>query len=259
VILKPSQPPETARRKIEASTRLIEADRALRPYRGDLNELLGTRTSIEKSLGMREQISTLERMKLQIADDSKNETAAAVSGLDLGALREFSSEIPRRLEAWGIPYAATVRYDRNEQDIVAGDQLRAAHGKGVRAVLHAAFTLALGQYCFDRDIAHPGFVVLDSPLVTYRPPDQAQADNPTDDEAVDDRVVSSFYDDIQRNFGGQVILMENTDPPTALYDESVDTPFTKLVASGRYGFFPVSEPIDPLLSSGEAATDRTSP
>lgn len=228
------------------SARLIEADRSIRPYRGGLNELLGTRTSIEKTLGTYEQIATLERMKSRIADDTQNEGRAAVSGLDLGALREFSVEIARRLEAWGIPDASTVRYDRNEQDIVAGDQLRAAHGKGVRAVLHAAFTLALGQYCFDRGIAHPGFVVLDSPLVTYRPPDQAQTDEPADD-GIDDRVVASFYDDIQRNFAGQVVVMENTDPPEALYDQSVDVPFTKVVGSGRYGFFPVFEPVHGAL------------
>lgn len=250
---------ETQERATGISARLLEADRSLRPHRGDLNELLGRRTSLEKTLGMYEQIATLERMKLQIADDSKNETTAAVSGLDLGALREFSVEIGRWLEAWGIPDATTVRYDRNEQDIVVGDQLRAGHGKGVRAVLHAAFTLALGQYCFDRDIAHPGFVVLDSPLVTYRPPDHAQPDELADD-GVDDRVIESFYDDIQRNFGGQVIVMENTDPPTALYEESVDIPFTKLVGSGRYGFFPVSERIGSTLPSEEAASDdRTRP
>lgn len=247
---------ETREQATGISARLIEADRSLRPYRGDLNELLGTRTSIEKTLGVYEQIATLERMKLQIADDSKNEAAAAVSGLDLGALSEFSVEIARRLEVWGIPDATTVRYDRNEQDIVAGDQLRAAHGKGVRAVLHAAFTLALGQYCFDRDIPHPGFVVLDSPLVTYRPPDQTQIDEPTND-GVDDLVVASFYDDIQRNFNGQVIVMENTDPPTALYDESVDIPFTKLGVLGRYGFFPVSEPIQPMLPVEKGTTEET--
>ena len=33
-----------------------------------------------------EQLSKLERMKRQIADDSKKETAAAASGLNLGAL-----------------------------------------------------------------------------------------------------------------------------------------------------------------------------
>ena len=238
---------ETTSQAASIRARLIEADHALRPHRGKLRELIEARRSIENTLGVYGQISMLGQMKLEIVEASKNETAAAVSGMDLIALREFSSEIADRLEAWGFPDSNMVRYDRSEQDIVAGDQFRAAHGKGVRAVLHAAFTLALGQYCFDRDIAHPGFVILDSPLVTYRPPDQAQADEPIDENGMDLRIVASFYDDIQRNFGGQVIVMENTDPPTALYGESVDIPFTKLVGSGRYGFFPVSAPIELML------------
>ena len=49
---------------------------------------------------------------------------------------------------------------------------------------------------------------LTHPLVTYRPPDQAQAKDLTADEARDDGVVAAFYKDIQRNFGGQVIVME---------------------------------------------------
>jgi len=244
----------TQGRATEISTHLIEADRALRPHRGDLNELLGTRTSIEKTLGMYDQVTQLERMKVQIADDSKTETTAAVSGLELAVLREFSSEIARRLEAWEFPDASMVRYDRSEQDIIAGDQLRAAHGKGVRALLHAAFTLALGQYCFDRDIAHPGFVILDSPLVTYRPPDQAQAKDLTVDEARDDGVVAAFYKDIQRNFGGQVIIMENIDPPIALDSESTDILFTKLATSGRYGFFPISDAGQLTLEAHDAET-----
>ena len=240
---------QTVEQAADIRTRLVEADRSLRPHRGDLNKLLSMRTSIEKTLGMYEQISKLERMKIQIADDSKSETAAAVIGLDLAALREFSSEMARRLEAWDVPDVSTVHYDRSEQDIVAGDQFRAAHGKGVRAVLHAAFTIALGQYCFDRDIAHPGFVILDSPLVTYRPPDQAEPDGSTDDEILDESVVAAFYDDIQRSFDGQVIVMENTDPPRTLDSESTDIPLTKLAASGRYGFFPGPAPIQSILES----------
>jgi hypothetical protein len=52
------------------------------------------------------------------------------------------------------------------KDIIAGDQLRSAHGKGVRAILHAAFTLGLANYCTEREIPHPGFVVLDTPVLT---------------------------------------------------------------------------------------------
>lgn len=119
--------------------------------------------------------------------------------------------------------------------------MRAATEKGVRAVLHAAFTLALGQYCFDRDIPHLGFVILDSPLVTYRPPDSEESGESEDEDVLGENFVSSFYEDIQGSFDGQVIAMENIDPPSPLSEKSVDIPFTKFVDLGRYGFFPVRE------------------
>src|SRR5699024_4349443 len=118
---------------------------------GGLSELLSKRSEIEKALSLYEQAANLEQMKTQIVDEAKVESAAAATGLGFGALREFSTELSRRLVDWGFPEAQSVRYGRNEQDIIAGDQLRSAHGKGVRAILHAAFTLGLAQYCFDRD------------------------------------------------------------------------------------------------------------
>ena len=104
------------------SDRLAEADAVLRPHRTNLNELLGARAPIEKTLGIYDQISRLEQMRRQIEEDSQVETVAAASSLDLGALREFSNEMVRRMKAWEFADADTVRYDRNEQDMIAGDQ-----------------------------------------------------------------------------------------------------------------------------------------
>lgn len=208
----------------------------LAPQQDDLRELVALRSGIEKSLGLYDQIADLQRMKAQIEDDAQVDGAVVSEGLNLGALRELSSELSTRLGDWGYPDAQTVRYDRAQQDIQAGDQFRSAHGKGVRAILHAAFTLGLAQYCFDRDIAHPGFVVLDSPLVTYRPPD-----NPEDEEVdapLPAGIVAAFYRDVQSRFDGQVIIMENLDPTEPLDDETVDVVFTKRSDQGRYGFFP---------------------
>jgi len=84
---------------------------------------------------------------------------------------------PTTWPAWRVPDGDRVRYDRNEQDLVAADQLRSAHGKGVRAILHSAVTIGMAQHCFDNDRPHSGFVVLDSPLVTYRPPKAGETSN----------------------------------------------------------------------------------
>jgi len=224
----------SARRKAATIQERIDGlDATLSPQQGDLRELLAKRSEVEKHLGLYEQIASLEAMIRKIANETEAEVATAVAGLSLTAVREFSGELSKRLAEWGYPDASSVQYDRNEQDIVAGDQLRSAHGKGVRAILHAAFTLSLAQYCFDRELPHPGFVVLDSPLVTYRPPDE-----PSEIGEPPEGVVRSFYRDIQDRFDGQVIVMENTDPVEPLEGDAFDVPFTKRVGEGRYGFFP---------------------
>jgi hypothetical protein len=228
----------TTRRDSLALQESIEGlDAKMNPEKGGLRELLTKRSEIERHLGLYGQIKTFEEMIRRVTDETEAEVAAAVAGLSLTAVREFSAQISKRLAEWGYPSAASVRYDRKELDIIAGDQLRAAHGKGVRAVLHAAFTLALAQYCFDRELPHLGFVILDSPLVTYRPPDQSTevGDEPPED------VVRAFYRDIQANFDGQVIVMENTDPLEPLGTDSRDIRFTKRFDMGRYGFLPVAD------------------
>lgn len=215
-------------------SRLADDERTLAGDNSALNEYIRKRSDVERSLGLYDQIESLEKMKLVVLDESTAETAAVSTSVSLRAQREFSRELVDRLKSWGYPKPTEVRYDASVQDIIAGDQMRSAHGKGVRAILHGAFTLALAKYCSDRVIAHPGFVVLDSPLVTYRPPDQPQVDvgEPPRD------VVAAFYRDLQHNSTGQVIVMENTDPPEALDDQTMDIVFTAS-ETGRYGFFPV--------------------
>lgn len=222
------------RESIRLQKKIEKLDGELSPQQGDLRDLLTKRSEVEKHLGLYEQMKSLEAMIRKIADETDAEVATAVAGLSLTAVREFSTEISKRLSEWDYPGADSVRYDRNELDIIAGDQQRSAHGKGVRAILHAAFTLALAQYCFDRELPHPGFVVLDSPLVTYRPPDQSTET----DEEPPEGVVRAFYRDIQENFDGQVIVMENTDPLEPLGSDALDVPFTKHTGVGRYGFLP---------------------
>lgn len=231
------------------SYRLRELDEQLSPGHAELRELIAIKSDLERSLALYAQAAELTRLKAGIIDIAQVDVAVVTASLNLTALREFSAELATRLEAWGYPDAASVRYDRAEQDILADDQYRSAHGKGVRAVLHAAFTVALAQYCFDRDIAHPGFIVLDSPLVTYRPPgrnSQAQLD-----QSLPAGIVADFYRDIQASFDGQVIVMENLDPTEPLGPDAVDVVFTKEIGSGRYGFLPPKGSAESTLQTEE--------
>lgn len=219
-------------------------EEAIAPQRVDLTEILDLRSTLERNLADYGQIDKLNAMKVAIAVEGQAETVAAVAGLQLGTLSDLSQIIAQRLRVWGVPDAEQARYDRGEQDLVVGDQLRSAHGKGVRAILHAAFTIGLAQFCFERDLPHPGFVILDSPLVTYRPPDDGVHADLND--ILDASVAGRFYADIQMSFNGQILIMENTDPPDELNQSSVDVPFTKTRGFGRYGFFPVREVVSDL-------------
>jgi len=215
--------------------RLRTLDEQLSPGHAELRELITIKSDLERSLALYAQSAELTSLRASIIDDTQADAAVISDGINLTALREFSEELAKRLEAWGYPDATSVRYDRAAQDILADDQYRSAHGKGVRAILHAAFTVGLAQYCFDRDIPHPGFVVLDSPLVTYRPPGQKSAQL---DQSLPTGIVADFYRDIQTRFDGQVIVMENLDPTEPLGPDAVDVVFTKELGVGRYGFLP---------------------
>ncbi|MFD8928891.1 hypothetical protein [Streptomyces mirabilis] len=129
----------------------------------------------------------------------------------------------------GVPAVDFAEYDQYTADVRAGSRPRAGRGKGVRSVLHSAFTTALARYCIDEDRPHPGFIVLDSPVVTYREP-------VGDDVDITGYVVEHFYRHMA-TFPGQAIIIENGDPPTDVLSSVTSYRFTGS-EDGRPGFFP---------------------
>jgi hypothetical protein len=72
--------------------------------------------------------------------------------------------------------------------------------------------------------------VLDSPVLTYREPDEA-------DIALTHNVVEHFYRGLLDERGAQVVVVENGDPPDNLGD-GVKTYAFGTSGSNRIGFFP---------------------
>ena len=84
---------------------------------------------------------------------------------------------------------------------------------------------------------HPGFVVLDSPLTTYKEGDEEPEDER--DEVPGD-LIYAFYSDIAESFTDtQVIIFENKEPDPSVIPKLNYQHFTKSRSSGRYGFFPL--------------------
>src|SRR3546814_12527069 len=83
-------------------------------------------------------------------------------------------------------------------------------------ITHAAFKVALLTFCRSRGLPHPGFLVLDTPLITYRDPIRSRAGALEADEAVIKQ--SDLKERMFEHIGslselGQFIIFDNADPP----------------------------------------------
>jgi hypothetical protein len=93
-------------------------------------------------------------------------------------------------------------------EFVVSGRPRGTRGKGVRAITHAASTLALLRWCLDAGRPYPAFALIDSPLVVYREPDPDEGGFPLD-------VKDAFYRTLaERSADAQVVILENDAPPS---------------------------------------------
>jgi hypothetical protein len=141
---------------------------------------------------------------------------------------EFSKAAEELLRIWNFPGLDRVTFSEEDQDLVISGRKRSSYGKGVRALTHAAFTLALLRYSRKEGRPHPGLVIIDSPLVVYREPESSDGDVVYD-------VKDAFYRGLASDFSSdQVVILENEDPPEDLEGANV-VAFTG-TDFGRFGF-----------------------
>jgi hypothetical protein len=203
---------EVALRRLRESQTNRDAYRRALELHGRVNELQG----LLADLG---PVAPAKGSELQSARVRSDEAEA------------FSQEVESLLRAWHFPGLDRVTFSESDQDIVISGRTRASHGKGVRAIAHAAFNLALLKSCLKSEMPHPGFVLIDSPLVVYREPD-------TDEDGFSHDVKDAFYRSIAEDFrASQVIIFENEDPPS-----DVDANIIRFTGAshGRQGFIPKS-------------------
>lgn len=159
------------------------------------------------------------------------------------ATHEFSQVVQEVLTAWHFPGDNVVSFDEKTYDLKIDGKLRTHNGKGVRAVTHAAFKVALLLYCRRKNLPHPGFVVLDTPLLTYRDPLKNTKAGPL---SPDEKVVAQsalkvrFFEHLASLSSiGQFIVLENIDPPSAIDQLAHIEVFSGNGNEGRAGLFPV--------------------
>ena len=105
-------------------------------------------------------------------------------------------------------------------------------------MLHAAFSVAVIVYCIENKLPHPGFLVLDTPLLTYREPLTSKYGELSEDEAElkATNLAEHFYKHLASlKSEVQIIVIENSDPPAAIRDFARIETFTGLKGNGRFG------------------------
>lgn len=250
-----------AEAKDERTRRQIEAERILgarAKVQQALDRAMGLETSarvtfaksnervreLEKEMDDRRLLASYET---EIEEVSRQRVAsrqrAAGLNLDLTAseANELSKVIKRVLKAWNYPGGEAVHFSLQEQDIVVDGKNRRNNGAGIRAILHAAFKVALLVYCREAGRPHPGFILLDSPLLAYRPADETKGFGALTEEELEVQranLAAHFYEYLNglQNFA-QIIVIENHKSDQAVVAPYPNTQFTRNPKLGRAGFF----------------------
>lgn len=232
---------EVAQLGVELKGYQQQIDNALSPdfaqAREQYTKLIEKRSQIVHAIALRNRIKAMQRRLDEPTKPVKEESVAEEKApevaqyISTSVLRDFSMTVGEILRQWHFPSATDVYFDEKTKDVVIGGRQRGSRGAGLCAITYSAFVLALFEYCRSRSMPHPGFVILDSPLIAYKEP------MPDDENISASDLKPRFYEHLEKFAGSQqVFVIDNTDPPAQYATKG--THFTANEKHGRYGLFP---------------------
>jgi len=153
---------------------------------------------------------------------------------------ELATKIGEILTRWDFPGAKDTLFNADSRDVVVGNKPRSHFGKGYRAICFSAVIIGLMEYLVPKG-RHPGFVVLDSPLTTYRKQDEGEGEITNDEVFLANNMIYAFYSDLCDYYQDkQIIILDNQEPDEELHSKMNYTHFSHNENVGRYGFFPLN-------------------
>ncbi|WP_024587314.1 hypothetical protein [Aliihoeflea sp. 2WW] len=182
-----------------------------------LRRLNVRRLELESARNTSDQVETLRALKAEIeqSNTGKGKTKIQWESLPGTSLLAFCKEVEAVLKEWKWEGEGRVEFDEKNFDIKVDGQTRQSHGKGFRAVLYSAFVIALVRYCHKKCLPHPGFVVIDSPLTSYKR--RGARDVEGSDSTVSTGVEAAFWVSLTKTAQDvQVIIVENKEPPASV-------------------------------------------
>jgi chaperonin cofactor prefoldin len=218
-------------------------DAALSPEfsqaRKTYSDLIEKRSSVQTAISLYKRVTeTKEKISSngspKAVKEVSEEQSAVAQYMPKSTLDEFSGVVQSILQAWHFPNATNTYFDEGKRDLVIGGKPRGSRGRGLCAITHSAFTIGLMDYCRQNEMPHPGFVILDSPLLAYKEP---QGD---DENIAGTDLKERFYEHLLEFIGQeQLFIVENTEPPPDILKAINHETFTGNPNEGRYGLFPL--------------------
>ena len=157
--------------------------------------------------------------------------------MNYNKLEEFSEIVKKMLVAWNfIEEKSEVEFDKKSKDLCVDGKNKELFGKGARAIINSAFLIGLMKYCYNNELSHPGVVILDTPLTTFKEKDKAANEK---DESVGKDIKIAVYEKLAK-FGReyQIIIFENEEPNDELKENVNYIHFSGNTNVGRKGFIP---------------------
>lgn len=225
---------------------IAEVDRRTRPVQGDLGALISRRSELERWVTVWEQIDELQSLSNTVAEQQPESVDPVSHGIGKRSQLGFSAKLRAVLTSWNVPGTDQAEFEVEKRpDILLEGRPRADRGTGIRSVLHAGFSVALGEYCAENELPHPGFLILDTPMLTFRDADHAasmtqstQVDAVAGDELLAPTVAQAFYDYLAES-PLQSVVLENQTPPVVTEPGCEVIYFTGSRETGRAGFYPL--------------------
>lgn len=200
----------------------------------DFEALVELRQDVSNKINGIERIEKLTQRKLSLEKEgaSAGDKTTAVVSIPDTIGNSLSDKISSILNEWNFPGECKVVFDKGSSDFIIDGKPRGSRGKGLRSITHAAVSLGLLEYAQENSLPHPGFLVLDSPLLAYFAPEG-------DDDLLlrGSNLKEKFYEYLIRHHssGSQIVVIENQHPPLEAMRDVHLTIFTNNPHEGRAG------------------------
>lgn len=194
----------------------------------ELNKKMEQRENLSVKSKLIEKINKLIIM-IDTEDDDENNinTNKEIESKILQDICELAKSI---LIDSNVINRCDISFNPNTMDLKIDGLDKNTYGKGYKALINSAFTIAINEYTYSKGLSNAGFIVLDSPLTAFKDKDSI-------DVEVNEAVKTEFYKTLSKKIKNiQIIILDNVEPPEEIKNKIKCYHFTGNEYVGRAGF-----------------------